>query len=192
MSGLLPPGATSRPAASRVLVLAPHYDDETFGCGGLLAELAAAGSEIRTLFLTDGGGDLHDPEERRAYSELRQQEARRALAALGLYRQFGPDAPGTTPVEAGTQQVPAFAFADLDGGMRRSAEWADRILVINFWATWCPPCRRELPVFAELQSAYGDRGVQFLALDLEKRFRFHPRRTLALDTFAEGLYFVQG
>jgi thiol-disulfide isomerase/thioredoxin len=90
-----------------------------------------------------------------------------ALAALGLYRQFGPDAPGTQAVEAGPQQLPAFAFADLESRMRRSTEWADRILVINFWATWCPPCRRELPVFAELQSAYGERGVQFLAVAID-------------------------
>jgi len=90
-----------------------------------------------------------------------------ALAALGLYRQFGADATGTQTVEAGVQPLPAFAFADLDGRTRRSGEWADRILVINFWATWCPPCRRELPVFAELQSAYGDRGVQFLAIAID-------------------------
>ncbi len=90
-----------------------------------------------------------------------------ALAALGLYRQLGPDAAGTPAVEAGTQQLPAFAFADLDGRMRRSAEWTDRVLVINFWATWCPPCRRELPVFAELQSAYEARGVQFLAIAID-------------------------
>jgi len=90
-----------------------------------------------------------------------------ALAALGLYRQFGPDAAGPSTSHTAAQQLPAFAFADLDGHMRRSTEWGDRILVINFWATWCPPCRRELPVFAELQSAYAGRGVQFLAIAID-------------------------
>jgi thiol-disulfide isomerase/thioredoxin len=103
-----------------------------------------------------------------------------ALAAVGLHQHFGTrsaDAPAET---AAAQRLPAFAFADLDGRMRRAGEWAGRVLVINFWATWCPPCRRELPAFAELQARYEGRGVQFLAIaidDVEAVRRFateHP------------------
>ena len=49
-----PPGAPGVVAARSVLVVAPHFDDETLGCGGLLAQLAAAGAVIRVLYLTDG------------------------------------------------------------------------------------------------------------------------------------------
>src|SRR6185503_20050877 len=57
MNGTLqPPGATERVRAASALVLAPHYDDEVLGCGGLLAQLAAAGAAVRELFLTDGDG----------------------------------------------------------------------------------------------------------------------------------------
>ena len=57
MNGTLqPPGWTERVRAASALALAPHYDDEVLGCGGLLAQLAAAGSVTRVLFLTDGSG----------------------------------------------------------------------------------------------------------------------------------------
>lgn len=40
-------------------------------------------------------------------------------------------------------------------------------MVVNFWATWCPPCLQEVPVFVSLQSRYGARGVQFVGLALD-------------------------
>lgn len=68
-----------------MLVLAPHPDDETFGCGGTLALHRKQGDPVRVLFLTDGGaGDPagHYPADR--YVAIRQEEARRACAALGV------------------------------------------------------------------------------------------------------------
>ena len=70
--------------AGSALVLAPHYDDEVLGCGGLVARLAAAGSAVRVLFLSDGGGDDPDAETRAAYSRRRRQEAKEAAKVLGL------------------------------------------------------------------------------------------------------------
>ena len=46
---------------------------------------------------------------------------------------------------------PDFSLPDLDGQLRRIAEWDGKVLVVNFWATWCPPCRREIPAFIKLQ-----------------------------------------
>ncbi len=63
---------------------------------------------------------------------------------------------------------PDFRLPDLSGRERRVSEWDGRILVVNFWATWCPPCLEEIPEFIELQSRYGDQGLQFVGIALQK------------------------
>ncbi len=52
---------------------------------------------------------------------------------------------------------------------RDIAEWREKILVINFWATWCPPCLREIPEFVELQSELAQRDVQFVGIAIEDK-----------------------
>lgn len=78
-----PPGWTERVRAERVLIVAPHYDDEVLGCGGLAAQLSASGAVVRVLFLTDGGGGAEAIEDRGAYRERRRQEAEQAVRVLG-------------------------------------------------------------------------------------------------------------
>ncbi len=70
--------------AGSALVLAPHYDDEVLGCGGLLAQLAAAGAAVRVLFLTDGAGGGEEIADREAYARRRREEGARVCQLLGL------------------------------------------------------------------------------------------------------------
>ncbi len=65
------------------------------------------------------------------------------------------------------EQFYALSFADADGSPRQLSEWRGKILVVNFWATWCPPCRKEIPDFAATSLAYADRGVQFVGLGVD-------------------------
>jgi thiol-disulfide isomerase/thioredoxin len=66
--------------------------------------------------------------------------------------------------------MPTFSLPDLAGKQRSSDEWQGKIRVINFWATWCPPCRKEIPQFMALQTELAGQGVVFLgvAIDDEK------------------------
>jgi thiol-disulfide isomerase/thioredoxin len=91
--------------------------------------------------------------------------------------QHGPDTGGQTAASAtaairatgvlGTMR-PEFALPDLDGTLHNVKEWDGKVLAINFWATWCPPCRKEIPEFVALQEKYGTRGLQFLGVALEQ------------------------
>src|SRR4030095_14205853 len=84
MNGTLqPPGWTERVRAASALVLAPHYDDEVLGCGGVLAQLASAGAAVRVLFLTDGGGGEEVPDGE-AYRRRRREEGSRVCELLGF------------------------------------------------------------------------------------------------------------
>src|SRR6478735_7297283 len=77
-----PPGWTERVRAASVLVLAPHYDDEVLGCGGLIAGLAPA--VVRVLFLTDSSGGAEDVADREAYGRRRREEAAKVCEILGI------------------------------------------------------------------------------------------------------------
>ena len=56
------------------------------------------------------------------------------------------------------------AFPDLDGKPHAVSEWKGKVLIVNFWASWCPPCVEEMPEFAKLQRELGDKGVQFVGV----------------------------
>jgi thiol-disulfide isomerase/thioredoxin len=55
------------------------------------------------------------------------------------------------------QPMPAFLVNDLDGNPVSTAAWKGKVVFINFWATWCPPCRAEIPVLIDLANRYKDR-----------------------------------
>lgn len=61
------------------------------------------------------------------------------------------------------------AFPDLDGRTQPLAQWRGRVLVLNFWATWCPPCRKEMPEFVQLQKEYGAKGLTFVGIAVDDK-----------------------
>ena len=79
-----PPGTVSRVHAERVLVIAPHFDDEVLGCGGLLLQLIGRGAETRVLFLSDGSGGVEEVGDRREYAARRRNEAATVAGQLGV------------------------------------------------------------------------------------------------------------
>ena len=64
---------------------------------------------------------------------------------------------------------PDFTLPDLEGKMHSVSEWDGKVLLINFWATWCPPCRKEIPAFIELQDKYRDRGFVVIGIALDQK-----------------------
>lgn len=67
------------------------------------------------------------------------------------------------------QPRPGFELPDTDGNLRHIKEWDGQILAVNFWATWCEPCKVEVPEFIELQDAYRDAGVTFIGVAIDSK-----------------------
>ena len=65
------------------------------------------------------------------------------------------------------QTRPDFSYKDIEGNMRSAKEWDGKVLLVNFWATWCPPCKKEIPAFIALQEQYADKGLQIIGIAID-------------------------
>ncbi len=74
-----------------------------------------------------------------------------------------------TPQEApdAYSQLPDFSLPNIEGGLWHVEQWRNKILVINFWASWCPPCRKEMPMFVQLQEKFAAQGVLFVGIAID-------------------------
>src|SRR5207253_7385937 len=63
---------------------------------------------------------------------------------------------------AQSASIPALSFNDLSGKPHTLADYRGKIMVLNFWATWCLPCREETPMLSKLATNYADKDVAFL------------------------------
>lgn len=63
--------------------------------------------------------------------------------------------------------LPKFDLLDPGGNPQSIEQWQGKIIILNFWATWCPPCREEIPGFVALQKQLGAKGVQFVGIAID-------------------------
>lgn len=59
-------------------------------------------------------------------------------------------------------------FADLTGKSHNSSAWRGQVVLINFWATWCPPCRKEIPGLIDLHHTYRDQGLLIVGIAIDQ------------------------
>lgn len=95
-----------------------------------------------------------------------------AIAGFALYQQLNATTTDTAVNainDAGHYgKRPDFQLQDLEGKLRSISEWDKQVVVLNFWATWCPPCKREIPEFIEMQELYGDKGLQVVGVAIDQ------------------------
>lgn len=66
------------------------------------------------------------------------------------------------------EKAPDFTLPDLEGNSVSLSDYEGKVVLLNFWATWCPPCRHEIPYFNELYKEYRDEGFEVLGISLDR------------------------
>ena len=69
--------------------------------------------------------------------------------------------------DSASRKLMALELPDSKGVQQALKQWQGQVLVVNFWATWCPPCRKEIPEFGRLSQKYRDRKVQFVGISID-------------------------
>lgn len=63
---------------------------------------------------------------------------------------------------------PDYTLKDLEGNPRSANEWDGKVVLVNFWATWCPPCLREIPGFIEARKKYDEKGFEIVGIAIDQ------------------------
>ena len=100
---------------------------------------------------------------------LRTAIALAIIAALALMAGLGVALWDRKP--QGADVLFALALPDLDGTKQQLGQWRGKVVVVNFWATWCEPCREEMPEFVRAQQEFGPSGLQFVGIAVDQADR---------------------
>ena len=102
--------------------------------------------------------------------------------AAELARRLAPLARGEVAgvsVAAEPNRLPDLAFTDASGKTRQLSEWRGRTVLLNLWATWCVPCRKEMPALDALQAKLGSDTFEVVTVNIDTRNLDKPRTWLA-------------
>jgi thiol-disulfide isomerase/thioredoxin len=151
-----PPAATRPRAATRRIPLV---------IGGVLI-----GAGIGFAILTYGIGGLN-----------RQAGDAACHQAVELARKIAPLAHGEVAaltMATAPLRLPDLAFDDANGQPRKLSDWRGRMVLVNLWATWCVPCRKEMPALDELQAKLGGADFEVVAINIDTRDPEKPKNFL--------------
>ncbi len=88
-------------------------------------------------------------------------------ARIPIEAQAPAPAAAVSTTETGAPVYPAFKLLDIDGVERDFSEWDGEHRLLNFWATWCAPCRREIPLLKAFQEEHGESGFQIIGIAVD-------------------------
>ncbi len=86
-------------------------------------------------------------------------------------------------------RLPDLAFWDADGKPRKLSEWRGKTVLVNLWATWCVPCRKEMPALDSLQTKLGGKDFEVVAINIDTRDAEKPKNFLKDGNLTQLAYF---
>ena len=92
-----------------------------------------------------------------------------ALLLLAVFAAVAAEGKPPAELRAAKHPIPAsnFYLRDLNGELVRLSDFRGKVVLLNFWATWCPPCRKEMPAMQQLYQAYKDKGLEIVAVSVD-------------------------
>ena len=102
-------------------------------------------------------------------------------AAVDVAKKLAPLAHGEVAaltMASAPLRLPDLAFEDAEGKPRKLSDWRGKIVLLNLWATWCVPCRKEMPALDQLQGKLGGKDFEVVAVNIDTRDPDKPRNFL--------------
>ena len=141
--------------------------------GSLVIALASALAGFAAIYVTLGQNDNGIPGTPRPSVGITTAQAQQGEAVAPL-----PSGPGANPLSRGDmaafvfkkepQPLPELTFVDGSGAQRSLKDWQGKVVLLNLWATWCAPCRKEMPALDRLQKELGSNKFEVVALSVDR------------------------
>jgi thiol:disulfide interchange protein DsbD len=184
-------GAFARAKAENKLVLADFTGYACTNCKWMKAnmftrpEIGAAAKNMVLVELYTDGTDAASQANQKLEEEKFQTVAipyyvlydadQRVIATFadktsdaGQYLAFLNTSAGGTAAVAAEPAIDGQPFRKLDGGALSMSDWKGKVVVLNYWATWCIPCRQEIPEFNKMQAEFGPKGVEVVGISMDE------------------------
>jgi thiol-disulfide isomerase/thioredoxin len=113
--------------------------------------------------------------------------------AVDLARKIGPLAHGEVAaltMATSPLRLPDLAFEDAEGKPRKLSDWRGKTVLVNLWATWCVPCRKEMPALDSLQTKLGGKDFEVVAINIDTRDPEKPKNFLKEANLTRLAYFA--
>lgn len=114
-------------------------------------------------------------------------------AAVDLAKKIAPLAQGevaAVTMATAALRLPDLTFEDATGQPKKLSDWRGRTVLLNLWATWCVPCRKEMPALDELQGKLGGKDFEVVAVNIDTRDPDKPRNFLRDAGLTKLAYFT--